>query len=178
MPEINPQTSLKLKVEINTREHASLLGIAHYPFVVDNGWYQAQAEIAAFSPEELFGTRLRALLQRGKNRDLFDLHYGLEQLEIDDDKLIACLHHYLALEGRAITRAVAERRMLQKLAGSLVEDIAPLLPSGVRYDEVAALWAFNRIWMRLIRKLRGEEWKSTPAAVAELRLKKYPMLLT
>ena len=175
--EMAPQTSLKLKVEINTREHNSLLGIARYPFVMDNDWYRARAEISAFSPEELFGTKLRALLQRRKNRDLFDLYHGLEQLDIDDDKLIACFQHYLALDGHDITRAVAERRMLEKLTGSLVEDIAPLLPASVRYDEAVAITGFNRIWMRLIRKLRGEAWKSTPAAIAELRLK-YPMLLT
>ena len=33
-----------------------------------------------FTPEELFGTKLRALLQRRKNRDMFDLHYALERL--------------------------------------------------------------------------------------------------
>jgi hypothetical protein len=32
--------------------------------------------------------KLRALLQRRENRDMFDLHHGLEQLEIDDDKLL------------------------------------------------------------------------------------------
>jgi hypothetical protein len=45
-------------------------------------------EIASFEPEELFGTKLRALLQRRKNRDLFDLHHGLEQLALVPDKLI------------------------------------------------------------------------------------------
>lgn len=75
-PEANPQSALKLKVEINTREHASL-----------------------------FGTKLRALLQRRKNRDLFDLGQGLEQLNMNVDRLLACFDHYLALEGTAITLA-------------------------------------------------------------------------
>lgn len=37
--------------------------------------------------------KLRALLQRRKNRDLFDLHHGLDQLAMDLDKLIACFDH-------------------------------------------------------------------------------------
>ena len=79
-PEADTQSALKLKVEINTREHACLLGIKPYPFAVENDWYRAEAEIASFEPEEMFGTKLRALLQRNKNRDLFDLHHGIEQL--------------------------------------------------------------------------------------------------
>lgn len=177
VPEIDPQTALKLKVEINTREHSSLIGVASYPFAVENDWYQAKAEIASFVPEELFGTKLRALLQRRKNRDLFDLHYGFEELTIDAGKLVACFHHYLALEGQQITRAMAEQRMLQKLTGSLIEDIAPLLPTSVRFGESDAITAFNRIWSQLIIKLNGEAWKSTNEAVYELRLKKHPTLL-
>jgi predicted nucleotidyltransferase component of viral defense system len=176
-PETDPQAFLKLKVEINTREHASLNGLKPYPFAVENDWYHGKAQIASFEPEELFGTKLRALLQRRKNRDLFDLHHGFEQLAIDAEKLVACFDHYLALEGQQITRAMAEQRMLQKLTGSLVEDITPLLPTGVRYGESDAIEAFNRIWTRLVVKLKGEPWKSTGEAVAELRLRRYPTLL-
>ena len=82
-PEVDPQAELKLKVEINTREHERLFGIRAYPFAVDSDWYQGKTEIASFEPEELFGTKLRALLQRRKNRDLFDLHHGLNQLAIE-----------------------------------------------------------------------------------------------
>jgi predicted nucleotidyltransferase component of viral defense system len=176
-PESDPQTTLKLKVEVNTREHASLYGLKSYPFAVDNDWYQAKAEIASFTPEELFGTKLRALLQRRKNRDMFDLHYALEQLTFDDDKLVACFHHYLKLEGQQITRAMAEQRMLQKLTASLIEDIAPLLPTGVRYGESDAVKAFNGIWKRLVTKLKGKPWKSSDEAITELRVKRFPGLL-
>jgi predicted nucleotidyltransferase component of viral defense system len=131
-PETDPQTTLKLKIEINTREHTHLLGIKSYPFAVNSDWYQGKIEIASFEPEELFGTKLRAMLQRRKNRDLFDLHHGLDQLAMDPEKLIACIDHDLALEGKPITRAIAERRMLEKLTRSLIEDIAPLLPAGIR----------------------------------------------
>jgi predicted nucleotidyltransferase component of viral defense system len=112
-PEVDLQATLKLKVEINTREHDHLFGIRTYPFSVNSDWYQGEAEIVSFEPEELFGTKLRALLQRRKNRDLFDLHHGFDQLGMDRDKLIACFDHYLALEGKPITRAVAEQRMLK-----------------------------------------------------------------
>jgi hypothetical protein len=108
-PESAPDARLKLKVEVNTREHGSLLGIRKHPFVVDSSWYQSGANIASFEPEELVGNKLRALLQRRKNRDLFDLNEGLEQLAINPDKLITCFDHYLKLEGKPMTRATAEQ---------------------------------------------------------------------
>lgn len=177
-PEAGPGTTLKLKVEINTREHESLYGIKKYPFAVDSRWHGAKAEVASFEPEELFGTKLRALLQRRKNRDLFDLNEGLRQLSMDTDKLIACFEHYLALEGKRITRAAAEQRMLEKLARSLTEDIAPLLPAGVIFSEDNAVDAFYRVWTDLVVRIKGEPWKLTDRIVEELRQKKYPNLLS
>jgi predicted nucleotidyltransferase component of viral defense system len=177
-PEAQPDAALKVKVEINTREHDSVLGIQQYPFAVENGWYQAKANIASFVPEELFGTKLRALLQRRKNRDLFDLHMGLQQLSMNPDKLLVCFDHYLALEGKPITRANAEQRMLEKLTRSLTEDIAPLLPPGVHFHEDDAVAAFESIWTTLIARIKGDPWKQTERAIEELRQKKYPTLLS
>lgn len=176
--EADPQATLKLKVEINTREHEHLFGIRPYPFAVNNDWYHGETKIASFEPEELFGTKLRALLQRRKNRDLFDLYHGLDQLAMERSKLIACFDHYLALEGKPITRAVAEQRMLEKLTRSLTEDIAPLLPAGVRFNDDDAIHAFERVWTELISHIRGDAWKLTDKVLAELRTKKYPGLLT
>jgi predicted nucleotidyltransferase component of viral defense system len=176
-PEADEQAVLKLKVEINTREHDSLQGVRAYRCGIDNGWYRGKADIQSFTPEELFGTKLRALLQRRKNRDLFDLHHGLDQLGLDAGSLIANFEHYLALEGHPITRAMAEQRMLQKLTRSLTDDIAPLLPVGIEFGEAQAIEAFNRIWTQLISRIKGEAWKSSAEAVAQLRAKKHPGLL-
>lgn len=177
VPEVDPQTKLGLKVEINTREHKSLLGIRKYRFAVDSSWYEGKTDIASFEPEELFGTKLRALLQRRRNRDLFDLHQGLKQLAMEPDKLIACFEYYLAQEGHPISRAAAEERMLKKLTQSLTEDIEPLLPAGIRFNEDDAMVAFEMVWTQLISRIKGDAWKLTDKVVEELRQKKYPALL-
>jgi predicted nucleotidyltransferase component of viral defense system len=65
-PEVDSAVRLKLKVEINTREQEHLYDLRNYPFEVENPWYAAKTEIVSFEPEELFGTKLRALLQRRK----------------------------------------------------------------------------------------------------------------
>lgn len=133
--------------------------------------------IFRFAPEVESAARLRALLQRRKNRDLFDLNEGLNQLDLDPDKLVGCFEFYLALEETAISRAEAEQRMLQKLARSLTEDIVPLLPVGVEFSDAIALEAFERIWTSLIVRIKGDSWKSTGQAIQEYRLGRYPSLL-
>jgi len=168
---------LKLKVEINTREHANRFDLKAYPFDVKNDWYAGSTEIVSFEPEELFGTKLRALLQRKKNRDLFDLYEGLQQLQLMPDRVIECFHHYLGLENLAITRAMAEERMLQKLNRSLTEDIAPLLPMGVTYTEADAIAAFGKVWVRFIQQLPGDPWKSSGKVIEAIRKAKIPTLL-
>jgi len=175
--EADTEAKPKLKVEINTREHNTLYGIKKYRFQVASGWYKAKTEIASFEPEELFGTKLRALLQRRKNRDLFDLNEGLKQLSMDPDKLISFFEHYVALEGRSIGRATAEERMLKKLGRSLTEDIAPLLPAGITFNEDDAIVAFGKIWFELIARIKGEPWRLTDIALERLR-QKYPKLLS
>ena len=124
-PEAGGGSQLKVQIEINTREHQNLLGPKAFPFEMGSGWHQAKAEIVSFEPEEIFGTKLRALLQRHKNRDLFDLNQGLLQLDLKPDQLIACFQHYLVQEGHAISRANAEERMLKKLSQSLTEESRP-----------------------------------------------------
>ncbi len=177
-PEAGGGGQLKLKVEINTREHTSFCGLKEYAFAMDNSWHQAKARILSFEPDELFGTKLRALLQRNKNRDLFDLNQGLHQLGLDCDRVIACLQHYLVLEEHAISRANAEERMLKKLNQSLVEDVTPLLPTGVTFDADDAIAAFGRVWGTLIRRIPGEPWRSSKKVIDAIRAAKYPSLLS
>ncbi len=146
-------------------------------FCWPTGPVTAETKILSFEPEELFGTKLRALLQRRKSRDLFDLNEGLTQLTIDRDKLIGCFEHYLALDGKPISRAAAEQRMLEKMSRSLTEDIAPLLPAGVRYSDEDAIAAFERVWRDLVVRIKGDPWKLSEKAIEEIRATRIPQFL-
>ena len=176
-PEVSDGKPLKLKVEINTREHQNLYGLKVYPFDLASDWHTAATQVVSFEPEELFGTKLRALLQRSKNRDLFDLNEGLLHLGLDGLKVIECFNFYLGLEECLISRANAEERMLKKLNHSLVEDIAPLLPPGVVFDDASAIAAFGRIWGELIVRIPGDPWKSSDGVIKAIRKSQIPALL-
>lgn len=67
--------------------------------------------------------------------------------------------------------------MLEKLTRSLIEDIAPLLPAGIRFNDDDAMRAFERVWTELIVRIKGDAWKLTETAVDALRQKAYPTLL-
>lgn len=152
-----PVQQMRLKVEINTREHIAVLG--HHPrkLVVDSPWFSGEAEISSYRLEELLGTKLRALYQRRKGRDLYDLWLALSSLELDDQKVLKCFDRYMDDEGTRVSRAEFEANLSAKLrTPAFLDDIAPLLATGARY-EVAAAAAL--VQDRLIAKLRGEPWR-------------------
>ena len=79
---------LRLKVEINTREHFAVVGFKEIPFEVKSRWYKGSCPILSYELNELLGTKLRALYQRSKGRDLFDLAIALENDAADPGKII------------------------------------------------------------------------------------------
>lgn len=72
--EIPLTVQIRLKVEINCFEHFNVLSLTKFPFKVENSWFTGEAEITTYHFEELLGTKLRALYQRKKGRDLFGLY--------------------------------------------------------------------------------------------------------
>jgi len=94
--EIPPIIPIRLKVEINCYEHFDVLGLVKKPFSVENSWFTGQAELTTYQFNELLGTKLRALYQRKKGRDLFDLYVGLTEGQCDAEKIIQCYKRYMA----------------------------------------------------------------------------------
>ena len=57
---------------------------------VANNWFEGEQEVCTFQVEELVATKLRALYQRRKGRDLFDLWVTLVVLGLDPEGSAAC----------------------------------------------------------------------------------------
>nr|HPE77133.1 nucleotidyl transferase AbiEii/AbiGii toxin family protein [Draconibacterium sp.] len=93
--EIPPVISLRLKIEINCREHFHVLGVKEVPFRVENTWFTGTCTIISYELEELLGTKLRALYQRRKGRDLFDLYWAITNNNLNFEKLIYCYREYM-----------------------------------------------------------------------------------
>lgn len=119
---------LKLKIEINSREHFSILGFLDQPFVSHSSWASGSTVIRTFYIEELMGTKLRALYQRRKGRDLYDLYLALTTLEkLDPSKIVHCFHEYMKFGGHPISKKLFIKNMEEKLKNTAYEKISHLL---------------------------------------------------
>ncbi len=127
MSEIEPIQQMKLKVEINTSETFNVMGIIEKDFTVESPWFSGHTKIKTFSPEELLGTKFRALYQRDKGRDLFDVEMAHKILKLDIEKVMNCFSEYTKRQGLNITRALFEEQLFNKKnSKKFLNDMSPL----------------------------------------------------
>ncbi|HPT25749.1 MAG TPA: nucleotidyl transferase AbiEii/AbiGii toxin family protein [Bryobacteraceae bacterium] len=160
--EIPPITPLRLKVEINTREHFSVHGFETKRFEVDSPWFSGAASLRTYFLEELLGTKLRALYQRKEGRDLFDLALALQRRPaLDIEKTVGCFLEYMRRSATRVSRAEFEANLLGKMEDpTFLADIAPLLSPDAA-DQFDARRAGEVILERFISKIPGDSWKGT-----------------
>jgi predicted nucleotidyltransferase component of viral defense system len=161
--EVPPVRPLRLKIEINTREHFAVLGYRASPLVVASPWFTGEADVTTYSLDELMGTKLRALYQRRQGRDLFDLWLGLSRGLLAPEQVVTCFAGYMKYEGRAVSRAEFERNLFQKASNpAFLGDIRPLLSADVDYDAEKAM---DLVRKELINRLAGEPWRGPSSDV-------------
>ncbi len=157
--ELPPVVRLRLKIETNTREHFAVRGTTNRPFAVESRWWRGHAEVTTFQIEELLGTKLRALFQRKKGRDLFDLSVALEA-GADPSAIVDIFSVYAKHGGHHITRALFEENMAGKIGlPAFTDDILRLLPPGVTFEVTEGA---ERVQRELIARLPGDPWKGRP----------------
>jgi predicted nucleotidyltransferase component of viral defense system len=158
--ESQPIVDMRIKIEINTTENFAFLGYSQKQFSVENAWFSSKADVTTYSLEELLGTKLRALYQRKKGRDLFDLYVCTMQFpKLQFNQIIDCFHHYLTKEGKRVSRAEFEANMHEKSSDPFfLQDIMPLLPAKVNssYDVKNA---HDILQQRFLNLLVGDAWK-------------------
>lgn len=153
-----PAVPLRLKVEINVRETFSIDGLRSLPFEVDSPWFQGSSDITTFSLEELLATKLRALFQRSKGRDAFDLHLGLEHPDYPSpERIVEMFLGYMERQEHAISRAAFEESIEGKANDpDFLGDIHPLLAAEApRYDSLRGLRSVER---DLVALVPGDPW--------------------
>jgi len=163
--ELPPITPLRLKIEINTREHNHVLPLEERRFAFENPWFNGDAQVPIYALEELLGTKMRALYQRKKGRDLFDLSMTLaREPALRLDLIVQCFRAYLGSAGLKVSRAEFEENLAAKVDDpAFLRDIGPLLAAGAG-DEYDAIEAGARIGRELLALLPGEPWKG-PSAI-------------
>ena len=150
---------LRLKVEINSREHFTVLGYQQFEFRMASRWYTGSALISSYRIDELLGTKLRALYQRKKGRDLFDLWQTAKTLAVNPETVVSCFLQYMEYEEHQIFRAEFEMNLFEKLDDSrFLDDISPLLTTGSSWDSQAAA---RYVLDSLVPLMPGDAWQKT-----------------
>lgn len=156
-----PVSTRRLKIEVNTREHFSVLGTEKHSFSILNPWFSGETELPVYHLDELLGTKMRALYQRKKGRDLFDLWLANERAAVDADRVVDCFRRYLEYEGQSVSRAEFEANLLAKLADpGFGGDVEPLIAPDSGWSVAAA---GRYVLEKLASRLPGEPWKGGSA---------------
>lgn len=157
---------LRLKVEINSREHFTVLGYQKFRFEMVSRWHTGTASISTYGIDELLGTKLRALYQRKKGRDLFDLWHAASALKVSPEAVVSCFLRYLGHEELSVSRAEFEMNLFEKLSDRrFLDDMAPLLTTGTTWDyRSAALYVLQS----LAPLMPGDAWVKTGDRLSDL----------
>lgn len=144
---------MRLKLEINCKEHFNVLDWVDFPFEVDSEWFSGKAELRTYNINELLGTKLRALYQRSKGRDLFDLDYTRQNIDLDYEKIIICFREYISFATGK--RPPSKKEFLlnieeKEVSAEFIGDMEALLRPEIKYNQSDA---FNWLKKELIEKM-------------------------
>jgi len=151
-----PISPIRLKIEINCKEHFNVLGLVKIPFSINNQWFSSSCEITTYQLDELIGTKLRALYQRKKGRDLFDLQKALESKKLNIDNVLKCFHKYIQFsDGGSPTRNVFLANMEEKMQEDIfLNDTQTLLRPSLVFNPIEA---YELVKKELIEKIDDYE---------------------
>jgi predicted nucleotidyltransferase component of viral defense system len=137
----------KLKIEINTAEHFQVLPLKTVPFVLESDWAKGNTDIITYELDELMATKLRALYQRRKGRDLFDLWYVANQNLMDLNNVFEIFGKYCANDNNSIRREDFLKNLeLKKSHPDFKSDMSALLPIEHR-------WNFDEAYSFVVEKV-------------------------
>lgn len=147
------EIKMRLKLEINCKEHFNVLGWSDFPFQVDNSWFVGKCYIRTYNINELLATKLRALYQRSKGRDLFDLYYSSKAMDVDEAVILQCYFQFMGLGSKL--KIPGKKLFLKNVEAKIndpnfIGDMEGILRTNIKYDPSEA---FNWLKSHLIEKM-------------------------
>lgn len=147
---------IHLKVEINCKEHFSVMPMVRVPFKVESSWFSGSCEVLTYELAELTGTKLRAVYQRRKGRDLFDLWKILTLApELDCEKVMQSYERYFGFTASHLpTYKEFVMNIEEKLQDEeFLADTDIILGPEVEYEPASA---WTKVHDELVVRLREE----------------------
>lgn len=138
---MEPGRMLDIVVEANVTERTPHRPVVTIPFGFSFREQPVLTQIKGYDIHELLGTKLRAMFQRKRGRDLFDLYWALTKSAstVEPAGIIESFQHYMKQEGTKAGRAefigILESHLRDR---GFCSDMQPLLRAGIRYDPQSA----------------------------------------
>jgi predicted nucleotidyltransferase component of viral defense system len=138
---IEPNRTLDIVIEANVTERKPHRAVVEIPFSFPFRDKTVQTYLKGFDIHEMLGTKMRALFQRKRGRDLFDLYWALTKspTPVKPREIIASFKHYLDLEGTKAGRdefvSILENHLKDR---EFCSDTQPLLRTDISYDPQVA----------------------------------------
>lgn len=104
---IEPGRMLDIVVEANVTERTPHRAVVEIPFSFPFRDKPVQTRIKGYDIHEMLGTKMRAMFQRKRGRDLFDLYWALTKSAnpVDPVAIVESFQHYMKQEGTTAGRA-------------------------------------------------------------------------
>ena len=147
---------IHLKVEINCKEHFSVFPMVRVPFEVESTWFSGSCDVLTYELNELVGTKVRALYQRLKGRDLFDVYTALQTGRLDLERVMTAYDRYLRF---VASHAPTYKEFVLNMEGKMRDaeflgDTVGLLRPGLAFDPASA---WEKVRGKLVERLMRPE---------------------
>lgn len=126
---------MRVKVEMNTYERSPARPTTTRPLTLDSAWFAGSADIATFEGAELAATKIRAIYQRSKGRELFDLWLAVEQADLEPEDIADCFGPYRPDNW---TAAKAHAKLADTTFVTDIESLLADQPAGYSVDTAAS----------------------------------------
>ncbi|HDT13979.1 MAG TPA: nucleotidyl transferase AbiEii/AbiGii toxin family protein [Candidatus Aminicenantes bacterium] len=152
---IEPSRTLGIVVEANVTERIPHRAVIAIPFSFPFRGKNVQTRLKGFEIHEMLGTKMRALFQRKRGRDLFDLYWALTQspTPIKPEEVLASFQHYLSLEGTEARReelvSILDTHLKDR---EFCSDTEGLLRADISYDPQLAGGYIKSHLLKLLSK--------------------------
>lgn len=98
-------------------------------------WYTGEVLIPTYELAYLFGTKMRALYQRRKGRDLFDMWFAITQADVDLTRIIEAWKFYMKQEDNSVSQKEFLENIEKKISDQdFLGDMQGLLKPGLTYN--------------------------------------------
>ena len=121
------------------------------PWSIFNQWFSGKCDILTYQLSELIATKLKALYERRKGRDLYDLFRSLQDERLNSDHVMTSFLKFMENEGKKPTYSLFTTNVEEKLKNKeFLGDTKDLLRPGTVYDPIEAYLSVKK---ELIDKL-------------------------